>query len=223
MTDFTTIQPALAGATAQNNASRAEQGRSGISSDFETFLKMLTVQMRNQDPLNPIDATDYAVQLATFSSVEQQVLTNSLLEQILTQQGGGLVQMAQWVGMEARVPGAVEFNGQPVELWIDPALGADAAALVVRDARGTVVARDPVPVQGGSVLWGGRNELGQSFLHGKYSFEVESYSGTALLGSKPAESYARIVEARSERDGLALITAAGTSVRSDQVTGLRRP
>ena len=45
-----------------------------LSSDFETFLKMLTTQMQNQDPLNPVDSTDYATQLATFSSVEQQVL-----------------------------------------------------------------------------------------------------------------------------------------------------
>ena len=50
-----------------------------ISSDFETFLKMLTVQMENQDPLNPTDSSEYAMQLATFSGVEQQVLTNDLL------------------------------------------------------------------------------------------------------------------------------------------------
>jgi len=50
--------------------------RTEISSDFETFLRMLTVQMQNQDPLNPVDSSDYAVQLATFSSVEQQVQTN---------------------------------------------------------------------------------------------------------------------------------------------------
>ena len=55
---------------------------SKISSDFETFLKMLTAQISNQDPLNPIDASDYSTQLATFSGVEQQVLTNDLLRQI---------------------------------------------------------------------------------------------------------------------------------------------
>ena len=43
---------------------------SAISSDFETFLKMLTAQMENQDPLNPLDSQDFATQLATFSGVE---------------------------------------------------------------------------------------------------------------------------------------------------------
>ena len=50
--------------------------------DFETFLKILTAQIQNQDPINPIDSSDYATQLATFSSVEQQVLANSHLEKI---------------------------------------------------------------------------------------------------------------------------------------------
>ena len=41
--------------------------------DFQTFLKMLTTQIKNQDPLNPMEGSDFAVQLATFSGVEQQV------------------------------------------------------------------------------------------------------------------------------------------------------
>ena len=58
--------------------------RSALASDFDTFLRMLTTQMQNQDPLNPIDSTDYATQLATFSGVEQQVRTNSLLADLGT-------------------------------------------------------------------------------------------------------------------------------------------
>ncbi|MFV2001871.1 MAG: flagellar hook capping FlgD N-terminal domain-containing protein, partial [Paracoccaceae bacterium] len=50
-----------------------------VNSDFETFLKLLTTQLKNQDPLKPVDSSDFAVQLATFSSVEQQVKTNDLL------------------------------------------------------------------------------------------------------------------------------------------------
>ena len=63
-----------------------------ISSDFDTFLRMLTVQVQNQDPLNPVDATDYATQLATFSGVEQQVLTNDLLTGLQDLLGGGSLQ-----------------------------------------------------------------------------------------------------------------------------------
>ena len=52
---------------------------------------MLTVQMENQDPLNPVDSADYAVQLATFSSVEQQLRTNDLLSSLAaTMASGGI-------------------------------------------------------------------------------------------------------------------------------------
>ena len=64
--------------TAQTAASRAPS-KAAVSADFDTFLKMMTTQMKNQDPTKPIDSADYAVQLATFSGVEQQTKTNQLL------------------------------------------------------------------------------------------------------------------------------------------------
>ena len=68
------IAPAPAAPVARSTADGAETGgNSALSSDFETFLRMLTTQLQNQDPLNPVDSADFAVQLATFSSVEQQV------------------------------------------------------------------------------------------------------------------------------------------------------
>ena len=92
-----------------------------ISSDFETFLRMLTVKMENQDPLNPVDSSDYAVQLATFSGVEQQVQTNDLLRSLATQLvSGGMAQMAAWVGKEARAPTAAYFDGGAITLAPNP-------------------------------------------------------------------------------------------------------
>jgi flagellar basal-body rod modification protein FlgD len=93
----------------------------GIASDFDTFLRMLTVQMRNQDPLDPIDSADYAVQLATFSGVEQQVRTNELLTALTSQMGlGGLAEMGAWVGREARAAVPARFDGTPVTVQPRP-------------------------------------------------------------------------------------------------------
>ena len=50
------------------------------SSDFNLFLKLMTAQAKNQDPLNPTDPTNYATQLATLTQVEQQIKANTLLE-----------------------------------------------------------------------------------------------------------------------------------------------
>ena len=108
-----------------------------VSSDFDTFLKMMTTQVQNQDPLDPVDSADYAVQLATFSSVEQQVKTNDLLVSLAAQMGGvGLTQAAQWVGMEARVAAPAVFDGSPITLAPNPVANADQTRLIVKDASG---------------------------------------------------------------------------------------
>ena len=51
--------------------------------DYDSFLKLLVAQMKNQDPTNPMDSTQYVAQLASFSQVEQSVQMNSKLDQML--------------------------------------------------------------------------------------------------------------------------------------------
>ena len=97
-------------------AAQVQNEPAAISSDFDTFLQMLTVQLKNQDPLNPVEGADYAVQLATFSGVEQQVQTNDLLRDLAAQMSGtGIAQLATWVGKEARVVAPAVFDGG--NLW----------------------------------------------------------------------------------------------------------
>ena len=106
----------------------ASDASAALSSDFETFLLLLTTQMENQDPLNPIDSADYAVQLATFSGVEQQVRTNDLLEGLAAQMNlTGMAELAGWVGMEARASAPVQFGATPLTLYPDPATTAQEA------------------------------------------------------------------------------------------------
>jgi flagellar basal-body rod modification protein FlgD len=75
------------GGTTNTSASSATSGTSNSASassmDYDSFLKLLIAQMKNQDPLNPIDSTEYVSQLATFSNVEQAIKQNAKLDQIL--------------------------------------------------------------------------------------------------------------------------------------------
>lgn len=221
MTPLDGIQPAFS-APAATGVQTATNGTT-LSSDFETFLKMLTVQMQNQDPLNPVDSSEFAVQLATFSSVEQQVLTNDLLQQLVGQAGGSLAQMANWVGMEVRRPGAAEFEGAPISVWVDPEPGADSAVLIARDSTGREVQRQPIVAATGEVSWQGQADTGQGFLYGAYTFEVESFSGNQSLSVRPAQTYAEIVEAQTTPSGLVLVTQGGQTMLTSEATGLRLP
>ncbi len=202
----------------------AETSTSEISSDFETFLKMLTVQMENQDPLNPVDSSDYAVQLATFSGVEQQVQTNDLLRSLAAQMGaGGMAQMAGWVGMEARTNAPVSFDGTPVELSTSPVALADSVELVVTDDRGSEVQRLAMSSTDTDVTWAGVTADGAPLPAGQYSIEVVSRLQGQEIGRTKAESYERVTEVQSNAGESVLVLASGTTIPVTEVTAVREP
>lgn len=196
--------------------------RGVLSSDFETFLKMLTTQMRNQDPLNPVDSADFAVQLATFSSVEQQVQTNDLLTDLSRQIATlGMGQLTGWIGLEAEVAGPVHFTGAPLMLGVTVVPGAEAAELVVTDARGIIVQREEIAPQSGPVIWQGRDSLGHALPSGEYRIAVHALVDGETIARDEAHLHGRITEARLEAGAVRLVLETGQSVAASEVLGLR--
>ncbi len=197
---------------------------SALTSDFETFLRMLTTQLENQDPLNPIESSDYAVQLATFSGVEQQVRTNDLLQEMIAGNSPtGLSDVSGWVGMEARVAGVVRFDGTPVTLAPNMDAASDSAYLVVRDASGQFVSREQLPSNATTVLWAGTSDTGAPLPPGDYLFEVESVTNGEVTSIKQIEYYSLITEARLNSDGIDLVLNGGATVSAENVQALRSP
>lgn len=198
---------------------------SKITSDFNTFLRMLTVQMQNQDPMKPIDSADYAVQLATFSGVEQQVRTNQLLSDMQGKfQQLGMAEMASWIGKEARSPAPVLYDGTPVSLSPNPAQGATRAVLVVKDAQGTLVSREEIPVSTAPYQWLGAGVDGSPLPPGTYSLALESLNGDRVIATTPVEHYARVIEAKGGgATGTKLVLEGGVEVLASDVTALREP
>jgi flagellar basal-body rod modification protein FlgD len=210
---------------AQTTASQTATSKAAISADFDTFLKMMTTQMKNQDPLNPIDSADYAVQLATFSGVEQQMKTNQLLGGLSSQFGVlGMAQLAAWVGQEARSSAPVFLGDAAVTVSYTPAATADRAVLVARNTAGDVVAREDVPLDGSAYQWTGTDIAGKPLPNGTYALTLESYNGEDQLGQAgPVESYAQIMEARGGANGATLVLAGGVEVAATEITALRVP
>jgi len=219
----TQAQSAASPSAAAVPASR-DSGSGALSSDFQTFLVMLTTQLKNQDPLNPLESQDFAVQLATFSGVEQQVKTNELLQSLGSGLGAsGLSQLAGWVGMEALVDAPAAFAGAPLTLAPEIAPGADAAELTVTDAYGRVVSREALPLGADRVEWAGTGADGQPLPPGFYSFAVESSSSGQSLGQGAAAHFAPVTEARQGPDGIEIVLPGGLSVPASEVAALRPP
>ncbi len=211
--------------TAGQTAASRTPSKAAVSADFDTFLKMMTTQMKNQDPTKPIDSADYAVQLATFSGVEQQTKTNQLLEGLTSQFGVlGMAQLAAWVGQEARSAAPVYLGDAPVTISYQPKTHADRAVLVVKNAQDQVVSREDVSLEGGTYQWLGTDAAGNPLPNGIYSLSLESYSGAQQLGDATAvESYAQILEARGGGNGPTLVLAGGVEVNATEITALRVP
>ncbi len=192
-----------------------------ISSDFQTFLKLLTTQITNQDPMNPMKAEEFAVQLATFSSVEQQVKTNELLAQMTGAGGGGLAAATSWIGRDVRAAGALQFNGAGISLAPEPAIAGQTHQLVVTDRFGVEVDRRALSGDGTSFVYDGRRANGSVLPKGTYTFTVESFEGRALVATAPVEGYARVVEVRSGETEPDLVLAGGQTVPMSAVTAVR--
>ncbi len=194
-------------------------GASAISSDFQTFLRMLTVQMQNQNPLEPIEASDFAVQLATFSGVEQQVETNDLLKQMATRMG--LAELGGWVGRKALSSAPVHVTDAPVRLVPPEVDGTDRAELIVTDLSGEEMGRFPVDLDADELFFEMPPEDEGGFPHGHYLFKMESFAGSKSLGTHPVLGYARIEEARMDAGQILLVLKGGQIINSEMVIGLR--
>lgn len=206
------------------SASSGMQNATALSSDFNTFLRMLTVQMQNQDPLNPMQASDFAVQLATFSGVEQQVRSNQLLQTIANHYSvTSLAQFAGWIGQEARSAAEpVWYGGAPVTLFPNPVQNADAIVLVVRDGEGALVAREVLPLSNQPYQWFGADAAGNRLPNGQYNLSLEHSNGGEIIAESAIEYYGRVTEARVGSDAVVLVLEGGVELPVASVTGLKR-
>lgn len=216
------IQPSSNAGTRPAPTAQPSATTSPISSDFEDFIKLLTAQAKYQDPLQPLDSTEYVAQLAQFSAVEQQVLTNKLIE---VQNGltatSAMASLSGWVGMEARAAAPAQFDGSAITVHTPPT-GSEQASLVVRNAAGTEVDRIPISTNGGPVVWQGRNVNGTAYPSGLYGFQVETRTGGEVDGITTAEVYSRVTEARIADGQAVLVLQGGVEVPSDSVTAIRQ-
>jgi len=204
------------------SSASTSSGATSTGGDYLTFLRMLTTQVQNQDPLNPMESTDFAVQLATFSGVEQQVRTNDLLSELVTgSTGGQLGQLAGWIGREVRTTGGVWYAGEALTLQIDPEAGADAVNLVTLDASGREVAREAIGTGAGEVDWIGTDASSGPLPEGLYQFRLESLKAGEVIGLSDVPAYSRVTGAELSQSGPVLILQGGGAVLAAEVTGIR--
>jgi flagellar basal-body rod modification protein FlgD len=212
------------GASAQANqaGSQASTSATSAATDFETFLSLLTAQMKNQDPLKPLASTDFVAQLASFSSVEQQIRTNDSLTQIQQLLGGSSPSgLSAWIGAQVQVLKDPQFEGAPIDVFVAPNTEADRVDLVVQNAAGEEVQRLSVPVRTDVYAWAATLADGTPLANGTYKLAVESFKDGTLIDSRQAPIYDEVIEARLDSGTTYLVLSDGSALKADQVTAVR--
>lgn len=221
--DATTLA-ATSSATSVATAAPQESTEDALATaagDFETFLSLLTTQMRNQDPLKPLDSTEFVAQLAAFSAVEQQIRGNDRLDAIFSLLSeGGDAGLAQWIGKEVQASARTRFEGEPLSIETTPQAGAERAVLVVTDASGTEVARAEADPAATELSWNGETASGTA-PDGLYGFRIEYYSDESHLGGSPGLIRDRVTEIRLGGDAPLLRLAGGDEIAADAVVSIR--
>ncbi|MDX8389835.1 MAG: flagellar hook capping FlgD N-terminal domain-containing protein [Mariprofundaceae bacterium] len=183
-----------------------EENRTNVGNK-DIFLKLLTAQMSNQDPLNPSDATQMSSQLAQFNMVEQQLESNDTLKAMLENQtamANAQNALAEAVSNQATGSGAdsgvaasylghtvlvaqdrIQHDGaSPARMQIDMLQSASDVTVTIRDAQGLPIRQmviGAVPAGPNSLSWDGLDDNGVAAPAGEYQFDVnavDAQSGT---------------------------------------------
>lgn len=211
-------------ATAASGASAT--GRTRLAENFDTFLTLLTTQLKNQDPLSPMDSTQFTQQLVQMTGVEQQLLTNDLLEKLVTNTGSGVSTAVSLIGKEVRAEADVAALKNKNAEWTY-ALDRDATdvKLEILDEKGRVVKSvAPTDNKAGdhTFTWNGKNAAGSDMADGTYTLRVtaKDSQGSTVTSKIFADGLVTGVE---QSDGSTLITIKGAQVPWDKIVRIRQP
>ncbi len=226
--EIPSIQQTLA--QAQTNASQpnssADTAIEGLNETYDNFLLLLTKQLQNQDPLNPMDTAQFTQQLVSFSAVEQQINSNKKLEQLISLQSA------------TNAFGAVSFLGNTVAVDSDRVSLKDGkasfqyeidrtatrAALKVIDSRGQTVLVQEANRGIGTykVDWNGKDIFGNQLPDGEYRVAVSYEDDHGKVYSAKMTSFG-VVDSTEIQDGTVKLFIGSVGFEIDKVLKVTKP
>jgi flagellar basal-body rod modification protein FlgD len=185
----------------------------------DQFLTLLISQMKNQDPLNPMDNAEVTSQMAQLSTVTGINDLNNTVESIIGNvQTGQYYQATNMIGHGVLVPGnSLTLNEGTAYFGVNVPVGADKLTITVKDASGNQVKQITLSDVEAGVLplsWDGVTDSGTSSTDGSYKFEVSATVGNSTVDAT-ALSYAQVVSVSNTSSGVKLnlsnLDSVGTS------------
>ena len=168
--------------TGTNGASPLTGASSTIAGNFDTFLQLLTTQLQNQNPLDPLDTNQFTQQLVQFSSVEQQLKTNEFLEALMqanqsTVASNTATQAVSFIGKEVTAETTLSDLSDGQASWRYFAdSNAKQTVITVKDAEGNTVYTEEAPILAGENRfdWDGVGNDGETKDDGVYQIHFDA-------------------------------------------------
>lgn len=177
--DILGSNPASVAAQAQQNLrAQSATASAALDTNFDTFLTLLTTQLRHQDPLNPLESNEFTQQLVQFSGVEQSIQTNRQLESLLAVASAtSSSQAVSYIGKEVdAVSNVAELKDGEASWIFGLAEKAETATLNILDANGATVYTKEISGATGAqdFVWDGKNNEGVDQPDGFYIIDIEA-------------------------------------------------
>lgn len=190
---MSTVDPTSAASnTANNTASAAGAATKALSSNYTMFLKLLTTQLQNQDPLSPTDSTTFTQQLVQYSQVEQQIKTNDNLTSLIDTtkaSSNANAALLSYLGRYVEVNGAdFPLQNSQATMTYQLASAASKVTLDILDSSGAKIATFDGPAGAGlqKISWDGKDSSNKQYSDGKYTLQITATdaSGKAIAVNK---------------------------------------
>jgi flagellar basal-body rod modification protein FlgD len=220
-----TLPPPVVSAPASPSASGSTPTAStGIADNFQTFLTLLTTQLQNQNPLEPLDTNQFTQQLVQFAGVEQQLKSNDQLKSLIEiEKSAQATQALIYVGSTVAVDGSTaQFNGSAT--WNLKAPKDTTAAVTITNSAGQTVYSGNFPLRQGnaSFVWDGKGNDGTQWPAGTYKLTATAKDSSGKDVAIPTEIQG-VVDSVDLTATPALLSIGGQNYTTDQIRRVMRP
>lgn len=190
---------AVAAITPTNVNAQSRASTTALGNNMQTFLTLLTTQLQNQDPLQPMDSAEFTNQLVLYTQAEQQIKTNSMLENLIALNKGTIgTQALGYIGKEVSFASDAlyaETEGQEQKFYYSLETPASKLTVNIMDADGDIVRSMPMTegleIGAHKVVWDGKNNDGEAVPVGDYQIVI----GALDADQKPVKA-STLVSAR---------------------------
>jgi flagellar basal-body rod modification protein FlgD len=175
------VDPTSSAGTTGTSASSLV-GQQEIASNFQEFLQLLTTQLKNQDPLSPLDTNQFTQQLVAFASVEQQLKTNTDLDQLVSLNKTSQATAAlSFVGSQVTADGSTTQLKNGVAVWNVTSPKPASASLSILDQNGNTVWTGQQTLNTGAEAfsWNGSTTTGTVAPDGLYTLQIAAQDASA--------------------------------------------